>query len=315
MILSACELSQTYLKERFDTQNLSLCTLNLFNQQENPRNKNLSWVGDWVFRRKRLLVAEKTFFEEQPDLLFFQEALSKANDRNNSDENLLKSSGLKGYDFKRFKTRDLVSSSEVESLIYSASNSIKFSDSHSSLWSFGQDGYLSVTSAEYKSKPLLLFNVQMPRKDSIHIASWYSFIEKRIKGVLAQSGICANRVIVAGSFLGKVNHPSYINFLRSLSLKDSSSGFCENKEQCFTRSNENEISQQLFDVFLREQIDRVLVHTSAEVISASLAFTNKVPAPIKFKEKYGLVNLFTSERFGWKTSVRLASCPKKGYIF
>jgi hypothetical protein len=95
--------------------------------------------------------------------------------------------------------------------------------------------------------------------------------------------------------------------MEKLKLRDSAMGFCQNAERCKTGATSNE----LFVLSRKDEdgghVDRILVHSSAGVLSAGLAFIKGVEST-QYKENYGVSHIFASVRYGWTSRIRLASC-------
>ncbi len=289
---------------------ITIQTLSLFNQRDNSRLSKESWKGDWVFRRERLELIDQELRNIKPDLLILQEVMSKSESPSDSDGNILQAGALSEYDWHMRTVEQYDDSQEVEAMAVAAGLPLKIdrakTSSQRELWDIGARGYLSAVTIEVDGEVLIVFNLQMPSSESSHDL-WYLFIKDRIQERLRDEGTCPRRVIVSGYIPGSQDSARYREFMDQLQLKDASEGFCEQEGHCYTSTPLNEIFMATVGDERPSRSDRILVHQSAYVRSATVNFQNARPS--QRANPFGIERLWPTQRFGWAASVRFSRCP------
>ena len=96
-------------------QKLLVQTFSLYNQQlQSSTEHPQTWIGDWLFRHKRLLLIQQSLREDQADLIFFQEVMAKKDSHYKSDRHILKVDALNSYEYQTAITNTFHSTDEVE---------------------------------------------------------------------------------------------------------------------------------------------------------------------------------------------------------
>ncbi len=296
----------------FESRPITILTLNFFNQRLSSEKEGVnSWMGDWVFRRERLQLIDEQLVQNKPDIFFIQSAMKKEGSFSESDLKILNFGSLTGYEILDEAVRTYEDTQEVESAAVAVSYPLvlgkkgKASDEKfSNLWTIGSDGYVLVTSVIYKSQPIVVVNVNIPREVQGKI--WFEFIKDRINSEIAKPGRCMERIIVAGSLTNDLSLEPYRNFVQELKLADVTSGICQELSECYTASSKNTIFSSVYPAGGEFIQDRILVPQGAYIFESNRSFEGNLKLPSKM---YELGYLWPSIRMGWKASVNLPRCP------
>jgi len=293
-------------------QRLLIQTFSLYNQQlQSSSEQPQTWIGDWLFRHKRLSLIQQSLREDQADLIFFQESMEKKDRHYKSDRHILKADALNNYEYQTAITNTFDSTDEVEYALLAYKKSPSFfpkSDSPQ-LQRLASDGYVVISDAMLNNEPLLLVNVQMPSQRNAQ--KWFYELKKKIKQGLLAHKICSTRLIVGGYFTEEPNNPYYLKFLRDLKLKDTAQGFCELGTSCNTQDPSQDLAQVALNKRGLNRSDRILVPQGTRVFNSLLNFNTPIPAPTSFQEKYDIAKLYPSIRFGWQSNVTIPTCSNK----
>jgi hypothetical protein len=295
----------------FSERVLTIASIDLFSQQEQPRNGR-SWAGDWQFRRDRLDLIDATFRDVRPDIIVMQNAMRRAGSVSESDELILKSGALNRYDWKDFTVETLSESGEDRLLAVAVSKPLfhqKLSENARNYTRFGVDGHMIYLPVNVDGSPVIVFNVQMPSKID-QSGLWYSLIEERIKEAVQEFHSCIERVIVAGYLPFEQQSRRFKDFLTGLRLKDTGSGYCQSAERCNTASPQNGIFLATRGDESASQVDRVMTNEWSIVYGAGANFTRTMETSDYF-DSYGLSRVWPSQRYGWVSRVRIPNCPRK----
>ncbi|MBF0440316.1 MAG: hypothetical protein HQK54_00265 [Oligoflexales bacterium] len=297
---------------RYDNTSLSIQTINLFNQNGSSTITGRSWKSDWLFRRERLEIIDDSFRQTKPDIIVFQEMLSKKGNPSESDFNILSKSSLKGYTWDVIPVDELSDSRELE--YHGVATSFPVSvvtqpETNQFFWQIGQNGYMSLTILNFENhQNILIFNLNMPSLSNQNDFQIYNNIEEYIRKFLSDNTTyCAKRIVIAGYIPSSPISVNYKRFLDNLELKDSSLGFCQTASDCYTGTNLNDLYLAAYGETLPEQLDRILVHRSA-LISSSNVFFNIPKESTQYLKTYGITKLWPSKRFGWRTTLRFSRC-------
>ncbi|RZA10050.1 MAG: hypothetical protein EOP10_35410 [Proteobacteria bacterium] len=96
---TSCALLSGSEAKEFDERSFSVLNLNLFNQRTPSSMSAKSWKGDWLFRRERLDLVDEQLRISRPDIVAFQEALTRQDSPSESDMNILSAGALEGYEW------------------------------------------------------------------------------------------------------------------------------------------------------------------------------------------------------------------------
>ena len=307
----------------YDDRTLVVHTFNLFNQKisapastatpsssSSPSPSPTTWNGDWIFRRDRLELIDQYFRAHRADVVLFQQSMQRAHSEVEWDQSILTAGAFAEFDWRSEPVAEYMDTSETESMVVAASSIVGMKQRQAgespSLWHVGPDGFLQAAALELGGQSAAVFNIQMPSKierDPI----WFSFIEERVREWIKIQGICPKRMIIAGFIPADVEARRFGEFMEALSLKDSSTGFCDVAIKCQTANPANDIYRLASDGAAASQADRILVPKSAIVYSA----VRTHDAPIKaqpYETAMGFAQLWPSIRNGWEASIRFASC-------
>ncbi len=305
----SCVLSNFFKTFSYDSRTLHLSILSLFNQATKSKVEGQNWRGDWVFRRERLALIDKELRQSRPDLILFQEALAKRDSEFDSDHSILKAGALLGYDWQELLSKEHTDQAEIETtalasvvpLVVRPINRLRQEVLH-----FGKIGTLSVFSVTLDKQELLLFAVDSLR-DPDSLGEWFGFLSSQMEGLIKENRLCNRRIIVLGYMPNDVDNPEYQKWLDSFQLVDTSAGFCDQEEACFTFSMENEIYQATIRDSYQDRSHRILVHKSALVYEAKREFDQAEEGEPRFAS-LGQKKIWASRYFGWGASVRFARC-------
>lgn len=295
----------------FDQRPLTVETVSFFNQRAVSRLVKRSWKGDWIFRRDRLEMIDAQLRNSKPDLLIAQDMLSKFGTTAESDRRILAAGALTDYEWVERRVEEFADTQESQHLAFALGVPYKFAnheDSGRDLWLMGTGGYLAAATIDYEDQPVHVFNVQMPVETDATFL-WYSFVQERVVERLKATKGCPKRVIVAGLMSGDEGARRYADFVRSLRLKDVSSGFCQIASRCFTATPTNDIFMATVGDESPTRLDRIYVHQSALVYSSARVFDDSDPNN-RYAREFGLTRLWATQRFGWVSQVRLARCTE-----
>lgn len=311
IILQRCSTVPLLFKDDWDKSPLIIQTLALFNQRTLVlEGSKSSWKGDWFLRRKRLQLVDQVITKTIPNIIFFQELLAKKGNKYNSDAAILEHASLAYYDsfLSEYKTHQDTDETEYGATYVRLEEAMeKIYLAKNLMWDMGSDGYLIYQKLMLKDKPIYLFNVNMPSKNESS-SQWYRFLKKQMKKTLSTENICYNNIIVAGHFGDKANNREFYSFMKSFDLIDSSQGFCEMKNNCYTENPANPILDSSNLTNSLQRSERILVHKSTQVYNSKIVYTEESPSLPEFRSKYHLYSLTPSIRYGWQTKINLASC-------
>lgn len=311
--LASCFYSSSFFNTRiYDTRALHISTLCLFNQLDKTKEQLTEWAGDWVFRRERLALIDSNLQQGRPDILLLQEALEKGESDFDADRSILRAGALSGYDWQELEVAQNIDN-EREFLAIASAVPLVIRDANRKklkLLKFGEDGFVGVFSVSLEREELILFNVQSPKSTSQSfeaVESWFSFLQHEMHTTLEGAGVCKERVIVGGHINADIDSAPYQAWLRDFGLVDSSTGFCDDEEECFTATSANETYLRIAGEGYHERADRLLVHKSAHVMESAREFAKPavLQADVLF---HGQKKLWASKRFGWGASIRFARC-------
>lgn len=308
--LSGCATWFVTKFSSYDSRSISIETLSLFNQRENSNVSQKSWRGDWLFRRERLELVDRELRSIRPDVMVFQQLMTKKGSPSDSDRNILGSGSLGGYAWDVFRAREYEDTGEEHFNAVAVGLPVQLApiELKSRSWAVGLDGYVSVSVLQLEGDPILLFNVEMPTNDR-NLGLWYQFLEEKIVEVLKSSTqFCPERLVIAG-VLPSGFGTSGQGYVEKLELRDVSEGMCEIASDCYTGTPLNELFMVTSGNQQPGHMDRIYVHRTAIIASSTVVFKNMEPAT-RYGANYGLSRLWPSQRFGWGSSVRLAKCSR-----
>lgn len=290
---------------------LTLASLDMFSQQEMPRTGR-SWSGDWQFRRDRLELVDATLRDQRPDIFIMQNAMRRAGSVSESDEMILRSGALNRYDWRDVKLDTINESGEERLLAVAVSKPLRhlqIPEGFKNYSQFGIDGHMVFYPIEADGGTILVVDVLMPsRLDQSGL--WYSLLEEKIRSAVKELNSCIERVVLAGYLPFEQESRRFKDFLSGLGIKDTGTGLCQSAERCQTASPENGIFLVTRGDESPSQMDRIMTHKYAMVLSAGANFT-RVLETSEYKDAYGLSRVWAAQRYGWIARVRLPVCPSK----
>ncbi len=309
LVLSSCALFGLKPSSRYDDRSFTLLNLNLFNQRIPSSLAQKNWKGDWLFRRERLEFVDEQLKVLRPDIVVFQQLLTRRGSPSESDVNILSHGALEGYEWDADPVTDYRDTQEIEYQAAAVGLPIKLANGdllEKRYWAVGLDGYVSYSLLELDQKPFLLVNLTMP-SSSQKVDHWYKFVREEIKKLLLSFGLCKNRLIVSGYIPGGLVWEGYTDLLNEFELKDTSQGFCEAALDCLTTSQQNDIFMATSQGQSPSHSDRTLVHQGA-IISYSSVVMKDMKPKISNGEGYGLQRLWAARSYGWLSNIRLQQC-------
>ncbi|RZA23740.1 MAG: hypothetical protein EOP10_11885 [Proteobacteria bacterium] len=307
--LSSCALLSGSESKEFDERSFSVLNLNLFNQRTPSSMSAKSWKGDWLFRRERLDLVDEQLRISRPDIVAFQEALTRQDSPSESDMNILSAGALEGYEWDASLVQTYRDTQEMQYHAVAVGLPVKLSQSsvpHKSVWPIGVDGAMTYSLLELDSFPILLINLQMPEATQ-KADAWYASVQDEIKLLLKELNVCERRMIVAGHIPGSSIWKGYSEFLAAFGLKDTTSGFCEAASDCLTTSTQNDMFAAINNGQASSHSERILVHNDSIIFSSGTSMT-KVRPSSENGPQYGVHRLWASPMFGWEAELRLARC-------
>ncbi len=305
----SCALFNGQSQKEFDERSFSVLNLNLFNQRTASALSSKSWKGDWLFRRERIELIDEQLRVSRPDIVVFQEALTRRDSPSESDMNILSAGALDGYEWDASLVQAYRDTQEVQYNAAAVGLPVKLITRDlnlKSVWPIGVDGAMSYSLLELDQNPILLINLQMPEATQ-RADAWYSFVRNEIRNLLKTVAVCPKRMIVSGHIPGSSIWKGYSEFVSEFSLKDTTSGFCEAASDCLTTSTQNDLFASINNGRGASHSERILVHTDSIIFSSGTAMTKMRPTSVNGPQ-YGVHRLWASPSFGWEAELRLARC-------
>ncbi|RYZ58403.1 MAG: hypothetical protein EOP07_07160 [Proteobacteria bacterium] len=311
LLQTSCALFGGQGPKEFDERSFSVLNLNVFNQRTPSSLSNKNWKGDWLFRRERLELIDEQLRITRPDIIVFQEVLTRRDSPSESDINILSAGALEGYEWDASLVQSYRDTQEMQYNTTAVGLPVKLVSRDitlKSVWPIGVDGAMSFSLLELDQNPIVLINLQMP--DATQRAdAWYSFVRTELRSLLKATGICPQRMIVSGHIPGSSIWKGYSEFLSEFNLKDTTSGFCEAASDCLTTSTQNDLFAAINNGQGASHSERVLVHSESIIFSSGTAMAKLRPTSVNGPQ-YGVHRLWASPAFGWETELRLARCSK-----
>jgi hypothetical protein len=307
--LSSCALFGLQPSARYDDRTFTLLNLNLFNQRIPSSLAQKHWKGDWLFRRERLEFIDEQLKVVRPDVVVFQQLLTRRGSPSESDINILSHGALEGYEWDADAVAEYKDTQEIEYQASAVGLPVKLANGdmlEKRYWNIGLDGYMSYSLLELDQKPFLLVNLTMP-SSSQRVDQWYKFVRDEIRRLLFAFNLCPSRLIVSGYIPGGLVWEGYTELLSEFDLKDTSQGFCEAALDCLTTSQQNDIFMATAQGQSPSHSDRTLVHRGA-IITASNVVLREMRTKLVNGEDYGISRLWAARSFGWLSSIRLQEC-------
>ena len=127
--------------------------------------KDLAWKGNWLLRRKRLEVIDFELRKVKPDILAFQNVMNRMESPSESDINILSFGSLRGYSWKSAFIKNYAETGEDKFQSLAVSLPLRFQQVGNDVysWPLGVDGFLSMYELFLVDRPILVFNVSMPK--------------------------------------------------------------------------------------------------------------------------------------------------------
>jgi hypothetical protein len=294
----------------YDTRPLTIEVADLFNQRAVSRTLGAgNWRGDWVFRRDRLDLVEKSLTNFKPDLLLFQGMLERSSGGSERDQAILSAGALSNYDWYSHQVEEYPDTQEFEVMAIATGPLNRFSPLNQptkDIWLLGSGGFLQTALVEIDRDPLLVFNVKMPPlSDNGHY--WYGFIEERIRERMREMKVCPKRVVIAGYMPADDTNQDFTGFINRTGMRDVAEGACQVQSRCYTATPVNDLFRVTEGDVTPARPDKIFVHQSALVYSSSRSL-DESEATTRIAEQFGLTRFWPTQRFGWMTQVRFAKC-------
>lgn len=306
LALNGCAAGFLSRNSVFDQKKISIQTLSLFSQEENPRSPNAPWHGDWIFRRERLTLVDRELRKNKADLLIMQNELTRKGNPYDSDRNILLAGALIGYQWYDIGIKESQDTEEVESLSLATNLPLRIDmrTKATQVWDLSSGGHLALNTVNLEGQPILVFNIDMnDEPENIHK------LAEVLNGFKDEPPLCAKRMIIAGSFAGEESDGRYLRFKEAFNLVDTSQGICEEERVCDTSSSTNDIMRVTRGDLRPMRTDRILVHRSALIYQSGLNFNRTTKDSDRFTN-YGLQKIWPTQRYGWMADIRLARCPE-----
>jgi hypothetical protein len=293
----------------FDQRPLTVQTISFFDQRQPTRLTKKNWKGDWIFRRDRLEMIDTELRGVKPDVLLAQGVMGKRGSASETDASILRAGALADYEWREAPVESFEDTQELETMVIALGVPIKFAvlpGAEREVWVMGAGGYLMMASVDYEDQPVTVVNVQLPLEPGSEFL-WYSFVQERVTERLRRLKHCGKRIIVAGQMPGDEGARRFGEFVRALRLKDAALGFCQIDSGCYTATPSNDIFMATVGEESPSRVDRIFLHQSAVIYSSRRDFEESDPSN-RYAHEFGLARLWSTQRFGWVTSARLARC-------
>jgi len=311
LLQMSCALLSGQSQKEFDERSFSVLNLNLFNQRTPSALSVKNWKGDWLFRRERIELIDEQLRVSRPDIVVFQEAITRRDSPSESDMNILSAGALEGYEWDASLVESYRDTQEVQYNAAAVGLPVKLlprDPNIKSVWPIGVDGAMSYSLLELDQNPILLVNLQMPEATQ-RADAWYSFVRNEIRGLLKAVAICPKRMIISGHIPGSSIWKGYSELVSEFSLKDTTSGFCEAASDCLTTSTQNDLFAAINNGQGASHSERILVHTDSIIFSSGTSMMKMRPNSVN-GPKYGVHRLWASPSFGWEAELRLSRCQQ-----
>lgn len=311
MSQSACVLLSGNNQKTFDERSFTVLNLNLFNQRTQSSLSPRNWKGDWLFRRERLELVDEQLRISRPDIVSFQEALTRLDSPSESDMNILTAGALEGYQWDASQVQNYRDTQEIQYNAVAVGLPVKLQKKDliaKSVWPIGVDGAMTYSILELDSRPIVFINLQMPEATQ-KADAWYEFVKQELRKLLDQLKICDERLIIAGHIPGSSIWKGYSDFLVDFNLKDTTTGFCEAASDCLTTSTQNDLFAAISSGQSASHSERILVHRDTIIFSSGPAM-NKMRATSSNGPQYGVHRLWASPAFAWEAELRLPQCSE-----
>lgn len=295
---------------RFDERSFSVMNINLFDQRVPSSLAKKNWKGDWLFRRERLELVDDQLRVTRPDIVVFQEMLTRRDSPSESDINILSAGALEGYQWDAELIQSYEDTQEMQFNAVAVGLPIKLQTTEAlakSFWPIGTEGYMTYSLMVLDQTPLVVVNLSMP-KTAQKADFWYHSVRVELREVLKRLGVCEERLIVSGHMPGGSVWPGYTEFLKEFRLKDTATGFCEAASDCLTTSTQNDLFMATSQGQAPAHSERVLVHEDALIMSSNTVL-QKMREKSVYGPSYGIHRLWASPVFGWQAQLRLPQCP------
>lgn len=307
-LISACSHLPFYRDTQLDRRPTSLLLLNLYDQRSGPIASDYKWKGDWLFRRERLGLVDRSLRVSKPDIVVFQDLIAKRGSPSDSDKNILSTGALEGYEWQLVEERLFEDTGELSFHGFATSLPLRLlATPGQKFWPIGVDGGLSLAKIDVDGQSLLIFSLKMP-KQSVQLDKWYQLVMDRVLTEQKLHDVCSDRLVMVGYMPGQPSWQDFQNLLSTLNLSDSATNFCQLTKDCFTESTENEIYASSVNIPTNSRSMRVFWPKSAQIIdSRRLLDDMKVKASERSK-RYGNDILEPTQQYGWLSQARLLQC-------
>lgn len=308
-LLGSCASLPNFSQSSYDQKILVFRTYNLFNQRIPPNHTNLNWKGDWIFRRERLELIDRELRLSRPDVLLFQQMLTKDENSFESDQNILAEGSLSGYEWSTQPVVNHEDTSETEShgLVYSLPlRLVPQGNEKGSIKIFPGESKVTHNVLAFENEPITIFNIEIKRVTE----NLFAEIAQYIFDLVNKKELCLERVLIGGYF-GETSPRKIIDaFQKYFPIKNVSTGFCEIEIKCYTSTPFNELFLVTTNINSSYQSDYFFTHNKTIIFTSNIVF-EKGSSIKDLDNKYGMSKFWGSRTFGLETGVKLKKCRQK----
>jgi endonuclease/exonuclease/phosphatase family metal-dependent hydrolase len=256
-------------------------TLNLDHQHDSSEIK-----ADWAFRRERLRYFISLLTESNPDVVGFQQALSRNSNPQDDDQKILQRSSLGQHVSASARVKKYTETYEEEALLTFSAYEINTNKQIE----FADESHALLTHLQAPGGVVYLYNVGMKSPDAL---------TKLFR--LISTSRCLTRHVILGDF-----HGSFISkVIYENDFLDTAEEFC--RDDCDTVALSNPIVKRYYPEFTALRRARILVHKDAIIESAGIQFSRTTNAPFILQRR-DLNEIAVGPYWGWGSRVRLPRC-------
>lgn len=307
LFLSSCVNLGT---SSYDQRRITFQTINDYNQRDHL--ENINWRGDWMFRRDRLELIDSELRQVKPDIIVFQEFMTRRNSTVESDQSIFSDGALTGYQWSSMETNRYFDTDEIENAAIAVGLPLVLDQSKKKLLPIG-NGYISYFRVVLEEQPIAVFNLKEPHNVNYN---WLALVKNFISATMQTEQICLKRMIVAGEISAGEFPENLRIFQEQLSLKDIAQGLCENENKCHTQTPTNELFYLVHGEKIPTRKNRILIHSQSIIYSSNRNLDKPKPLPFRLRSQYQMGQIWPSTQMGWVGSVRLPKCTQpKGENF
>jgi hypothetical protein len=286
---------------------IQLATLFEQNNVKSPRE--ISWAGDWIFRRQRLNVLDDQLGAIKPDIVLLQGLTYREFSPSESEVKILSAGALANYNWhvskvdENITTEEVIATGAAFALPLKVDTMRTYSEQQS--WDIGAvNGYVILSRFLTPSGGGALVSIKLPPEN---LKFWYERLELALEEIIQKSEICPERFIFAGELPeDKIDNADESIFER-LGFKDAATGYCGDLTECYTEDGTNPINKSLSDGVVPTRNLRMYVHGQTKIYASLRNLTNTVKIDAR-NDKYKIGEMSASHRYGWLSTILLPKC-------